>query len=101
MKDVHQRVHNMMVQHDLHGRDEVSKENFLWLMQQPETQHLFHEQGVDVVALIEHWDFIFRDKDELPLGEFLQDVLQFRGVNSATVKDIVDMRQYMAEALFA
>jgi len=81
------------------GSDMVSEENFEHLMHNQDALQSLDDVGVDVVALVEFADFIFRDKKELPLSEFIATVLQFRGSNNATVKDIVDMRKFVSREL--
>merc|ERR1711972_786385 len=84
---------------DPHQSETVSKRNFALLMHRPETTLILHNVGVDVVALIQFGDFIFREQEELSLGDFLATVLQFRGTNTATVKDIVDLRRFVSNEM--
>jgi len=56
--------------------------------------------GVDVVGLVDFADFIFEadgvaEEAELEFHEFMNVVLQLRGSNTATVKDIVDLRKFV------
>merc|ERR1719264_924349 len=95
VKDLNRKIHEIMSSFDLHRSEMVSKDKFALLMQNPDATQILHEVGVDVVALFEYVDYIFRGADTLSLAEFLETVLQFRGTNTATVKDIVDMRKFM------
>jgi len=99
VKHLKQRIRAIMGSFDVNGGDNVTKQQFALLMQKPEAMQALHEVGVDVVALVEYGDFIFRERDELSLGEFLTTVLQFRGTNTATVKDVVDMRKFVSREL--
>lgn len=83
------------------GSQEVSKEHFSNLTDNPEAMRSLHDVGVDVVALVELADFLFQDEDALGLAQFVEVVLQFRGSNTATVKDIVDMRSFLRRELEA
>mmetsp|Transcript_34779 Transcript_34779/g.64434 ORF Transcript_34779/g.64434 Transcript_34779/m.64434 type:complete len:179 (-) Transcript_34779:59-595(-) len=51
--------------------------------------------GVDVVALVDLCDFIFQDEMYLDFRHFMDLVMQLRGSNQATVKDIVDLRRFI------
>merc|ERR1712217_450779 len=96
MKGLQQQIAKLMQTIDTEETETVSKRRFALLMSQAETTHILHEVGVDVVALVEFGDFIFREQEELTLGDFLATVLQFRGTNTATVKDIVDLRRFVS-----
>jgi len=55
--------------------------------------------GVDVFGLVDLTDFIFRDGHALDFGEFMELVMQLRGSNQATVKDIVDLRKFIVNEI--
>mmetsp|Transcript_1006 Transcript_1006/g.3600 ORF Transcript_1006/g.3600 Transcript_1006/m.3600 type:complete len:90 (-) Transcript_1006:153-422(-) len=42
-------------------------------------------------------DFIFKGVEELTFPDFMEVVLQLRGSNGATVRDVVDLRKWVAE----
>jgi len=54
---------------------------------------------VDVQDLWDLGPFIFFDKDEISLQEFQKHIMQLRGSNPVTVKDIVDTRKFVLEEL--
>jgi hypothetical protein len=56
------------------------------------------EVGVDVVGLLDFGDVIVDDNDDLDFPNFMELVLQLRGSNQATVKDVVDLRKLMRNA---
>merc|ERR1719245_2771474 len=76
VKDLQHQVGDLMKVVDPQANETVSKEKFVWLMRQVQTTSILHEAGVDVVALVQFGDFIFREQEELPLGDFLALVLQ-------------------------
>jgi len=89
-----------------HGADDpeedepmICKKAFVELMNHQEATQALNEVGVDVVALVELADFIFPKTGKVALSKFMQLMLQFRGSNQATVKDIVDMRKYVLSEL--
>ncbi|CAK0848559.1 unnamed protein product, partial [Prorocentrum cordatum] len=53
------------------------------------------EVGVDPIALIDHADWIYRNKDALTFSELLSVVLGLRGRNDAKVQDLVQMRKFL------
>merc|ERR1712032_215892 len=79
--------------------DRISRHEFEKLLVRPEAAKIIQEVGVDVVGLVDFADVIFQDADELSFGEFMGLILQFRGTNNATVRDIVDLRKFMSQEL--
>eukprot|EP00929_Paragymnodinium_shiwhaense_P106237 TRINITY_DN71475_c0_g3_i1.p1 TRINITY_DN71475_c0_g3~~TRINITY_DN71475_c0_g3_i1.p1 ORF type:complete len:1085 (-),score=296.00 TRINITY_DN71475_c0_g3_i1:406-3660(-) len=78
----------------------VSKAEFRHILETEEAVILLHEVGVDVIALVEYTDIIFEEPGKsLTLGDFIEIVLQFRGEQNATVKDVVDIRKFTAKEL--
>eukprot|EP00927_Polykrikos_kofoidii_P083258 TRINITY_DN8487_c0_g2_i1.p1 TRINITY_DN8487_c0_g2~~TRINITY_DN8487_c0_g2_i1.p1 ORF type:complete len:801 (+),score=117.49 TRINITY_DN8487_c0_g2_i1:225-2627(+) len=82
----------------------ISKKEFLEILENVDAIKALQDVGVDVVGLVDFADFIFEiesndDSDdlgiELSIGEFMDVVLQLRGSNTATVKDIVDLRKFI------
>ena len=66
--------------------------------------------GVDIMGLVDFADLIFEDQgvagtDEeaqevrISFNDFLKHVLQLRGSNTATVKDMVDLRWWLSQSL--
>jgi hypothetical protein len=78
---------------DANNDNKISKEEFDGLLQKPQAARALQEVGVDVIGLVDFTDFIFKDGAELSFGDFMDVVLQLRGTNTATVKDIVDLRK--------
>eukprot|EP00747_Dinoflagellata_sp_TGD_P170634 gnl/TRDRNA2_/TRDRNA2_202692_c0_seq1.p1 gnl/TRDRNA2_/TRDRNA2_202692_c0~~gnl/TRDRNA2_/TRDRNA2_202692_c0_seq1.p1 ORF type:complete len:297 (+),score=45.51 gnl/TRDRNA2_/TRDRNA2_202692_c0_seq1:44-934(+) len=91
----------------------ISKDEFLGILENREAALSLQHVGVDAVELVDYADFIFagglsRDDSglhsvyevdqsedrELSFEELMDLILQFRGSQAATVKDIVDLRKY-------
>ena len=49
--------------------------------------------GVDVIGLVDFTDYIFKGDQKLTFPDFMEVILQLRGTNNATVKDLVDLRK--------
>mmetsp|Transcript_154857 Transcript_154857/g.288746 ORF Transcript_154857/g.288746 Transcript_154857/m.288746 type:complete len:733 (-) Transcript_154857:167-2365(-) len=77
------------------SENNITKAEFESLLQKPEAARALHELGVDVVGLVDFTDFIFKDDVQISFPTFMEMVLQLRGTNTATVKDIVDFRKFI------
>merc|ERR1711920_302872 len=78
----------------------ISKSEFEQLLCRPENAELVHKMGVDVIGLVDIIDFIFRENAvRLSFAHLLDLMLQLRGKNVATVKDIVDLRSFIVLSL--
>mmetsp|Transcript_109754 Transcript_109754/g.199844 ORF Transcript_109754/g.199844 Transcript_109754/m.199844 type:complete len:728 (-) Transcript_109754:68-2251(-) len=80
---------------DADGDNQISKAEFENLLEKQEAARALQDVGVDVVGLVDFTDFIFKDDIELSFPDFMEMVLQLRGSNTATVKDIVDFRKFV------
>jgi len=78
----------------------ITRQEFEKLIQVPLAVRSFDQMGVDVMGLVDLTDFIFTSEDHtLTFGDFFELIMQFRGDNQATVKDIVDLRKCVALGL--
>merc|ERR1712039_765838 len=81
----------------------ISKTEFCDILRNREATKALHGVGVDVVGLVDFVDFIFGGDDSeedgngttLSFSDFMDVVLQLRGSNTATVKDVVDLRKFI------
>ncbi|CAE7282106.1 Sh, partial [Symbiodinium pilosum] len=78
---------------DEDGDGSISRREFDKMLTNPTCVRTLNEVGVDVFALVDLADFIFEQKDTLEFAAFMDAVLQLRGSNTATVKDIVDLQK--------
>jgi len=77
----------------------ISQHDFVELLVQPEAARVFHTIGVDVIGLVDFAEYIFKDCAQLSFVEFMDLMFQFRGSNTSTVKDIVDLRRLIMSEL--
>lgn len=84
---------------DTNGDKRISKDEFHTILFNKKAAMVLEEVGVDVVGLVDFQDFIFRDTESLSFASFMEVVLQLRGSNVATVRDIVDLRKFMTEEI--
>jgi hypothetical protein len=73
----------------------MNRETFEELLQKSEAIKVIHKVGVDVVALVDQTDYIFENDKILTFGDFFDVILSLRGTNTATVKDMVDLRKLL------
>jgi len=85
---------SVLVSNDEDGNELVSRQEFQEVLMSPQTRMLLVSCGVDIIGLLELTEYIFRESDEISFGEFFSLVLQLRGPNTCTVKDIVDTRKF-------
>lgn len=72
----------------------ISRHEFEMLLVLPQAAKCIQDVGVDPVGLVDFSDYIFQDSqnDKLTFSEFIDLVLELRGSNHSTVKDVVDLR---------
>jgi hypothetical protein len=78
---------------DQDGNQQISKDEFELLLMDPHAARILQEIDVDVVGLVDYADHIFADGFEISFPDFMEVLLQLRGNNGATVRDIVDLRK--------
>eukprot|EP00927_Polykrikos_kofoidii_P043971 TRINITY_DN3807_c0_g1_i1.p1 TRINITY_DN3807_c0_g1~~TRINITY_DN3807_c0_g1_i1.p1 ORF type:complete len:892 (+),score=142.35 TRINITY_DN3807_c0_g1_i1:126-2801(+) len=79
--------------------EQIHKDEFHSILLHEASAKCFQELGVDVVGLVDYSEDIFKDDSTLTFTEFMELVLQMRGSNGSTVKDIVDLRRYILNEL--
>merc|ERR1719454_1782787 len=84
---------------DADGDMHISAKEFTSLLLMPAAASAISDVGVDPVGLIDFADFIFHEQEYLTFGDFIDIILQFRGSNSCTVKDMVEVRRYLMSEL--
>lgn len=99
---VHEKLLKVVSLLDADGGGTISKKEFTQILENVDAVRCLQDVGVDVIGLVDFADFIFEDESgatddpiELSFPKFMEVVLQLRGSNNATVKDIVDFRKYM------
>merc|ERR1712066_335258 len=84
---------------DANGDNLISKEEFAELLSKRDAIVALKEVGVDVVGLVDFTDFIFGERTTLSFSDFMEQIMQLRGTNTASVKDIVDLRKLLKERI--
>lgn len=96
---VKSRLHKIIDNMDDNRDGTISRLEFEALLESRAAARALAQVGVDVVGLVDLGDFLFEDKQALPVRDFMEMVLQLRGSNTATVKDIVDLRKWIGQEL--
>merc|ERR1712087_407369 len=83
-------------QGDINDDEEISKAEFERLLTgSTGVPQALQSVGVDVVGLVDFIDFIFEERVPLSLERFMDIILQLRGGNRASVKDLVELRKWL------
>lgn len=98
IKSVKEKLNKMYALIDKDGDMKISRDEFVAFLEQ-DAAKVINDVGVDVIALLDMTDYLFKDSDKLSFEDFLDMVLRFRGSNTATVKDLVDLRLFVMEEL--
>lgn len=83
----------------------IDQGEFLAMLENPAAIDALREIDIDVVSIYDYIPVIFGDSEDgketksLPFNEFLEVLLQLRGGNSSTVKDLVDLRKWLTSKL--
>jgi hypothetical protein len=84
---------------DEDGNESICLAEFQALVVRPDAARMMSSVGVDVLGLAEYCDFLFKDNSKISFAAFLDLILQLRGSNNATVKDVIDMRKFLRQEL--
>lgn len=84
---------------DFNGDHKISLQEFEALLLQPEVVRCVRQLDIDVTGLLELSDMLFQGGKELTFPELFSWLLQLRGGNTCTVRDMVDMRKFMLQEL--
>eukprot|EP00928_Gymnodinium_smaydae_P042647 TRINITY_DN28687_c0_g5_i2.p1 TRINITY_DN28687_c0_g5~~TRINITY_DN28687_c0_g5_i2.p1 ORF type:complete len:657 (-),score=133.08 TRINITY_DN28687_c0_g5_i2:90-2060(-) len=109
VKDRLERIYQQVSLSDNVDAAALTKDQFLVLISDKFVIKVLDEVGVDTVGLVDFVDFLFEpeeDVDEdgdtikvermLTFGEFVEFVMQLRGSNTCSVKDVVDLRKFVS-----
>eukprot|EP00747_Dinoflagellata_sp_TGD_P221817 gnl/TRDRNA2_/TRDRNA2_93594_c1_seq1.p1 gnl/TRDRNA2_/TRDRNA2_93594_c1~~gnl/TRDRNA2_/TRDRNA2_93594_c1_seq1.p1 ORF type:complete len:301 (-),score=63.29 gnl/TRDRNA2_/TRDRNA2_93594_c1_seq1:210-1040(-) len=85
----------------------ISKAEFVQIVQIPEAMMALKGVGVEPFGLVDHADFIFQagehgeERGVIGFEEFMEVIMQLRQKNTATVKDVTDLRKFIHTQLLA
>jgi len=114
MSYVSEKIHELMNYGDGDDDNEISKDEFMQMLRNDRAMEILADVGIDVVGLVDFVDYIFEadnvdflghstvheaKEKTLTFGEFMKVILDMRGSNTATVRDIVDLRKFVKERI--
>jgi len=89
---VMRKMKDIMAALDVNGDGKISRKEFMKVLGNVPALKVLTEVGVDPAGLVDFVDFIFEEEDtELNFEEFMEVILDLRGSNSATVKDMMGL----------
>jgi len=86
---------------DPEGRHELTQDTFCKLLASREVTQVLTDVGIDVFAVLDLADAFFDGEDRICFSVFIEKILQLRGGNQATVKDMVDMRKFVMHEILS
>eukprot|EP00930_Biecheleria_cincta_P042747 TRINITY_DN29412_c0_g3_i1.p1 TRINITY_DN29412_c0_g3~~TRINITY_DN29412_c0_g3_i1.p1 ORF type:complete len:781 (+),score=205.51 TRINITY_DN29412_c0_g3_i1:144-2486(+) len=95
VRSITDSLREVLVQLDENGDEMLSQDEFTKLLKMPEVIAVFNDADIDIVALARDPDIIFAGDPEMGFKDFYDEVLLLRGTNTATVKDVVQLRKQL------
>jgi len=96
LAEVRDKIRELLAVGDANQDNMISKAEFMVLLTNKTAAAILTGVGVDVFELVDFSDYIFTDDEkELSFADLMNLVLDLRGSNTATVKDIVDLRRFV------
>jgi hypothetical protein len=97
----------------MEGDQTVSKEEFDWLMKNPDVHVILKNFGVDGKDLLKMKEVLFEEQYDpnstsarsmptersIPFEEFLDIVMRMRGGNASSVHDVAELRSYLCQRM--
>merc|ERR1719162_2687235 len=83
----------------------ISKEEFQRIIENKEAARAIQDLGVDVLQMVDMADTLFASEEDstdfkqLTFGEFMEAVVQMRGTNFSTVKDLVNLQKGLSKKM--
>lgn len=86
----------------------ITKAEYEMILENQAAARLLQEVGVDVVGLVDLTDLFFEDQEDsdseenvktLSFGDLMESVLELRGTNGATVKDVMNLRKFVRNVI--
>lgn len=99
MRDLDSQVRDIARRLDTKGTESIDRAEFDAIVMDPDLAQNLEDLGVDVVSICDYANFVYDHVEKLSYNDFLNMVSQFRGANSTTVKDIMDLRKYVGMEL--
>lgn len=96
VRELDSQVMDLAYKLDKRCNGTITESEFVEVTRNPVLTQCLDDLGVDVVGITDYATFIFSQVEELSYQDFQLMVSQFRGAKGVTVKDMMDMRKYVA-----
>lgn len=97
--EVERLVSELMRDLDVDGSHTLSKEEFDGIIYNQEMMTTLMNFGVDVIGVVDFGSYLFTETSELSFADFMQLVSQFRESKGATMRDVMNLRKYLAREI--
>eukprot|EP00929_Paragymnodinium_shiwhaense_P115185 TRINITY_DN83881_c0_g1_i1.p1 TRINITY_DN83881_c0_g1~~TRINITY_DN83881_c0_g1_i1.p1 ORF type:complete len:737 (-),score=199.93 TRINITY_DN83881_c0_g1_i1:145-2355(-) len=84
---------------DADENETICLDEFTNILLQPQTVRFLTSMDIDVLDMVEHLHFLFKGGKNLDFHEVIALLLDMRGSNACTVKDIVALRSWMSSEM--
>eukprot|EP00931_Biecheleriopsis_adriatica_P117257 TRINITY_DN92794_c0_g1_i1.p1 TRINITY_DN92794_c0_g1~~TRINITY_DN92794_c0_g1_i1.p1 ORF type:complete len:669 (+),score=115.46 TRINITY_DN92794_c0_g1_i1:84-2090(+) len=75
----------------------LTRPNYELLLLHPKAAPVFGNLGVDIFGLVDFADVIFENVETVCFSDLMDTILELRGSNNATVKDIMELRKLVTK----
>merc|ERR1719409_2247693 len=75
----------------LSEKGQVNSEEFRRIVQTPAAVSALLEVGVEPIIVVDFADMLFMDSSSIPFSRFMEMLLDLRGANTATLKDVMNL----------
>ncbi|CAK0790766.1 unnamed protein product, partial [Prorocentrum cordatum] len=93
---VRENIRGILPDLDYDGDGMISEHEFIKILESEEAVRALSSVDVDVIALVDFADYIFKGRDRLSFNEFMATVARFRGGQSVVLKDLIDVREFLS-----
>jgi hypothetical protein len=96
---VQEEIEKALRQLDVDNDEVITMAEFRSLINNTEVIRVLRDNGINVVGLVECGEYIFLNRESLPINQFMAEVVKFSSSNLTTVKDAVDIRLFIEHEL--
>mmetsp|Transcript_39677 Transcript_39677/g.71399 ORF Transcript_39677/g.71399 Transcript_39677/m.71399 type:complete len:534 (+) Transcript_39677:98-1699(+) len=98
---VSDKLHSLLYNLDEDRDGHISKAEFMKILSFPEAVRALEEVEIDPIAVVDFADFIFGmgTGSNISFEEFMEVLLNLRSCNTATIRDIVDLKKHFVHMI--
>jgi len=89
----------LLLQADMDCSGHVTIKEFIKLLENRSAVQFLNSVGIDAVALVDISEYLFKGREEYEYTEMVHALLELRGSNTCTVKDVIDLRKWLIHQL--